>query len=52
MVGPENEWCDGGPVGSVSITGLDKGLMNGVVLLLDDAIRLQVVSQNAYVTDT
>jgi hypothetical protein len=44
VVSPENEWHDGGPVGGVAIAGLDKGLVNGVVLSLDDAIHLQVVS--------
>jgi hypothetical protein len=52
MVSPENEWHDGGPVGGVAIAGLDQGLVNGVVLLLDDTFHSQVVSQNAYVTDT
>jgi hypothetical protein len=44
VVGPENEWHDGGPVGGVAITGLDKGLANGAVLSLNDAIHSQVVS--------
>jgi hypothetical protein len=51
-VSPENKWHDGGPVGGIAITGLDKGLMDGVVLSLDDAICSQVVSQNVYVMDT
>jgi hypothetical protein len=52
MVSPENKWYDGGPVGSVAVTGLDQGLTDGAVLVLNDAICPQVVSQNANMMDT
>jgi hypothetical protein len=51
-VGPEGEWCNGQPAGGVAVASFDKGLLNGAVLVLDDAVHLQVVSQNVYMMDT
>ena len=51
-VSPEDVRGEGWPLGVVAFAGLDKGVTNCPVLLLDDAIRTKVVWGNADVSDT
>ena len=51
-VSPEDVWHTSQPLQSVTFASLDKGLDDGVVLLLNDAICTQVVSGNPDVLDT
>jgi len=51
-VSPEDVWCASQPLRSVAFTSLDEGLDDGAVLLLNNAICMQVVSGNADVSDT
>jgi hypothetical protein len=44
VVSLESKWHNGGPAGSVAITGFDKGFVDGVVLMLNNAVHSQVVS--------
>jgi len=51
-VGPEDMWRASRPLRSIAFASFDKGLDDGAVLPLNDAVCMQVVSGNPDVSDT